>query len=168
MHPVLFLDFDGVLNHHQTRERFSFPEGGRFVGIDRANVERLNGICEAVPGARIVVSSTWRLHLDVDGLRDALRGSGFRYPDRVIASTPQWRTSGGDIVGCYAVRGDEIQAWVDAQPEPPSAIAILDDAEDMAHLVGRLVRTDMWAGGLTENDAQAVVALLRERAEEAA
>jgi hypothetical protein len=159
--PVLFLDFDGVLNHAGTETRYTFPDGARFMGLDPVNVERLNGICELVPDLRIVVSSTWRTVLDVDGLRAALVQYAFRYPERIIDRTPGWRTiTGGGIVGAYPERGNEIQAWLDAQPEAPRAVAILDDAEDMVHLARFLVRTDMWGGGLTDKDAAAVVEML--------
>lgn len=167
--PVLFLDFDGVLNHAGTETRFTFPDGARFMGLDPVNVGRLNGICELVPSLRIVVSSTWRTVLDVNGLRDALAQSGFRYPERVIDRTPGWRTiAGGGIVGAYAERGREIQAWLDAQAETPAAIAILDDAEDMVHLDRFLVRTQMWGGGLTDGDAAAVIEMLAQPFAEAA
>ena len=166
--PVLFLDFDGVLNHEATTERYVFPNGARFCGIDAGNVAHLNAICEAVPDARIVVSSTWRTVLDVEQLRRALCGSGFRYPERVIDRTPTWATMKGNIVGAFPTRGHEIQEWIDAQPSPPGAVAILDDAEDMAHLDPRLVRTNMDAGGLQAVHAAAVVALLSERVQEAA
>jgi hypothetical protein len=159
--PVLFLDFDGVLNHSATQTWFTFPDGAAFKGLDPENVARLNAICELVPEARIVVSSTWRTVLDLAGLREALRQFGFAYPERVIDRTPGWRTvAGGGIVGAYAERGHEIQAWLDAQPEAPSTIAILDDAEDMVHLAPHLVRTDMWGGGLLDTDALAVAEML--------
>jgi hypothetical protein len=162
--PVLFLDFDGVLNHSCTTARFRFPGGAEFTGLDAANVARLNAICAAVSDARIVVSSTWRTMLDVDALRAALVGAGFAHPERVVDRTPGWRTASGSIVGTHPTRGHEIQAWIDAQPAPPRVVAILDDCEDMAHLEARLVRTDLWDGGLLEEHVPAVVAKLSEAA----
>jgi hypothetical protein len=148
--PVLFLDFDGVLNHADTTTRYMFPDGARFMGLDPVNVARLNAVCELVSDARIVVSSTWRTMLDVPALRSVLAQYGFAYTERVIDRTPV----------LHRLRGLEVQAWLDAQSEQPSSIAILDDAEDMCHLDPFLVRTRMWGGGLTDDDALATVEML--------
>ncbi len=151
--PTLFLDFDGVLNHTGTASTFTFPDGGRFTGLDVENVARLNHVMQEVPEARIIVSSTWRTALDLSGLRDALTQFGFKYPDRVIGVTPVLAMA----------RGEEIQSWLDAQLDGrPEPIAILDDCEDMLHLEPRLIRTDIWDGGLSDANASAVIALLRE------
>jgi hypothetical protein len=156
--PVLFLDFDGVLNHTGTNQRHN-----GFVGLDPANVARLNAVMREVPETRIVISSTWRLQHGVAELRGLLSEAGFEHPRAVVGKTPGWKESAtGSIVGAHPTRGHEIQAWIDAEPAAPTAIAILDDAEDMAHLAHRLVRTDLWAGGLLDEHVPQVVAKLRE------
>lgn len=161
--PILFLDFDGVLNHHRTPTRHTFPGGCTYLGIDPRNVERLNRICEAVPEMRIVVSSTWRTSYDAFQLGQVLTEQGFKYPDRIIGATPTWVDLPQFRRG-PPCRGDEIQAWIDAQPEAErpadEEIAILDDMEEFAHLDARLVRTDMFDGGISEEHANKVIALL--------
>jgi len=65
---VLFLDFDGVLNHHRWFSDFLAREGREplFGGdddvdhFDPACVERVNRICRET-GAVICISSAWRL-----------------------------------------------------------------------------------------------------------
>lgn len=157
--PVLFLDIDGVLNHSGTKERLN-----GFTGIDAGNVAQLNGIVEAVPDLRIVISSTWRQMMTLGDIKRALLGQGFRFPRQVVSKTPEYlRTTTGGITVARE-RGHEVQAWLDEEKDPPRAIAILDDAEDMVHLTPRLVRTDLWNGGLTAEHARAVVALLKEPA----
>lgn len=157
--PVLFLDFDGVLNHGGTTQRHQ-----GYVGLDPANVARLNAIMREVPETRIVISSSWRITHGVAEMRGLLVEAGFEHPRAVVGKTPGWKEANGSIVGAHPTRGHEIQAWLDATPPAPSAIAILDDAEDMAHLADRLVRTDLWAGGLLDEHVPQVVAKLREAA----
>jgi hypothetical protein len=148
---VLFLDFDGVLNSGA----FIEVRGYRPETLDAAAVARLNGVL-ARTRARVVVSSTWRLGYTLGELRDILVRHGFE--GEVIGVTPH--------LGRAAVfplqrtpRGMEIQAWLDAQPEPPEAIAIVDDDEDMAHLDARLVRTDFETGLLDEHVERRVTLL---------
>lgn len=169
--PILFLDFDGVLNHHRTPTRHTFPSGVAYLGIDPRNVARLNHICEAVPEMRIVVSSAWRTSYDAFQLGQVLAEQDFLYPDRIIGVTPTWV----DLPVFRReppCRGDEIQAWIDRQPEGErptnEEIAILDDMEDLGHLDGRLVRTDMYDGGMRDAEADRVIALLSESARRAA
>ena len=56
---VIFLDIDGVLNcigsFNRTKTRFN-----GFVGMDPTLVARFNSLVEKT-GARVVLSSTWRL-----------------------------------------------------------------------------------------------------------
>lgn len=151
---VLFLDFDGVLNSYPWR--IALEGAGRgaevFSSLSAEHVARLNRLLAATD-AVVVVSSTWRLHFDLDGLRGVLGRAGF--VGEVVDVTPQlpaprmWQP---------APRGREIQHWLDAHPGVDS-FAIVDDDADMAHLEHRLVRTsDM--EGLTDADADRLIALL--------
>jgi len=153
---IIFLDFDGVLNS----DAFFKANDNRYLPetLDLAAVARVNTIV-ARTGAKVVVSSTWRLGYSLDQLKDIL--GRHHLSGEVIGVTPVIQDVDEDrvIVVRKAPRGLEIQRWLDTQPEPPEAFVILDDEADMEHLGGRLVRTQ-FATGLGDEQVEAAVALL--------
>ncbi len=145
---VLFLDFDGVLNDTTfidlTEDLFSAQQ------IDPRAVALLNEIVRAT-GAKVVVTSSWRrVHRDLV-LSEILRSRGFE--GELLGSTPSFQISPD---GIPKVRGDEIQAWLDASSEPVETFAVLDDDADMVHLEHHLARTDATRGLQAEQVAAAV------------
>lgn len=111
---IIFLDVDGVLNSSDYyTKRFEKLEGGDEMAEYPLNefcpltVSRLNQITDAT-GAKIVVSSTWRLGRSLDELRDLFTKVGIT--GEVIDKTPFFR----DMVGYkYNVpRGCEIEHWL--------------------------------------------------------
>lgn len=155
-YTVLACDFDGVLNNITTTPQGAYEFQGEFFyiyGLDPANVANLNTICEACPEARIVITSAWRLNHPFDALKKFLADAGFKYADRVIGTTPNFRSK-------HRIRGDEIQAWLAHQKNAPARIAILEDAEDLGRLEEHCVRTNFILGGLTVDHAQKVIAKL--------
>jgi HAD domain in Swiss Army Knife RNA repair proteins len=155
---VVFLDFDGVLNH----EAFYRAKGPGVLGLDPTRVALVNEIV-ARTGAHVVVSSTWRMGTTLSSLRDTLGSVGFT--GRVIGKTPdlsaQWKE--GSLVMAAKERGDEIQAWIDGfRRHPVASFVILDDDGDMAHLKHRLVRTT-FAEGLTREHVERAVEMLGKR-----
>ena len=135
----LFLDFDGVVNRTDTVQQPSL-----FDRVEPAMVTLLNDI-----DAQIVISSAWREHNSLADLKQILHYNGLRDPSRIIDTTPVF---GG-------ARGDEIQAWMTANDVTASQIVILDDLDDMAHLLPRLVQTDA-AHGLQPSHVVRINALL--------
>lgn len=152
---VLFLDFDGVINSAQSatfwhnkrdqakweNELYSEWKGTlfeylafEFCPIAMSNVEEL---IRRVPDVKIVVSSTWRLGNDVESLKKILHPSKL-ITDAIIDVTPNIRIT---------PRGTEIQAWLDNHPEVTEFV-ILDDDNDMLHLIDRLVHIDSRNGFL--------------------
>jgi len=141
---LVFLDFDGVLNSKVSSIRFEDP---RIFGLE--NVTALNHFL-AQTGARIVVSSTWRIGLSIEDLQEILDRS--RIWGEVVGKTPRlWKK-----------RGFEIQQWLDENPEwQDASFVILDDDSDMEHLLPRLVKVNNEVG-LTVENAEEAIKMLRE------
>jgi len=143
---LVFLDIDGVLNSDAFFARC--PDAHIDRDLDREAVARLEWLCSEGEAA-IVISSTWRLDMSLDELRDVLAGHGLRAP--VIGVTPTLLTE----------RGEEIRAWLRDNPGWRSYV-ILDDRADMGRLGRRLVQTRMHDGLLDEHVVLAL-RLLRRR-----
>jgi hypothetical protein len=122
----IFLDVDGVLNTYQSREELGWKSVSPYL------VGNLNEIVRAT-GAKIVISSTWRLLDNIERLRVILSDAGLENVDEVVIDmTPRSSPKGH-------YRGFQIQDWLDAHPEVTKFV-ILDDDSDMEHLIHRLVR----------------------------
>lgn len=162
MNVVLFLDVDGVLNseaflrklddqhralgHHAQCECFRLEHL-----IDREAIIRLNRLVVET-GAKIVISSSWRLLLDPPELQRILIEHGL--VAEIIGETPngpndpEMRATFGDIDRIF--RGHEIDLWLSKHPEVERFV-ILDDASDMVMHRNRLVQTDCEEGLLDEH-----------------
>ena len=146
---VIFLDIDGVLNSWRWYKDQTLK--GKHVSmlpddqIDPKAVTRLNTIIERT-GAKVVVSSTWRLNRTVAQLAEILGSKGFT--GEVIGKT-------GRRGGPRPQRGDEIQDWLN-ENVGVERFVIIDDDSDMVHLMDRLVQTGM-KKGLTQALAEEVV-----------
>ena len=163
----IFIDIDGVPNN---REFFRTSVGAPDDAIDPAAIERLSRIVRAT-GAEVVVSSTWRCGKSVDDLTETLRRAGF--VGVVRDKTPDF------LPDPAAVRGDEIQSWLDDYAQKVSeclsdwaktkyavgSFVILDDDSDMVHLSHRLVQTSFATGLLDEHVKKAIAMLMEHRAD---
>lgn len=162
----VFLDFDGVLNSTGWLNRSGTNS---FIDAERSHenyllwsaqdispkaVRRLNRLLR-LTGAKVVISSSWRLIHDTEELVAMLVSKGFA--GDVVGVTPSLHR---DVDGNKMVRGHEIQAWLDANPGTERFI-ILDDEGDMAHLKDHLVRTLMKRGLLDEHVDRAIGMLLK-------
>jgi hypothetical protein len=152
---IVFLDFDGVLNHRAwLREHWLRECPGEVIvsgklALDPAAIQRVNRILRKT-GARVVVSSAWRLLHSLDELRELLALRGFH--GQVIDATPYIDEE---------PRGLEIRAWLDAHPEVTAFVA-LDDATDMDPVRERWVQTT-FEHGLQDEHVERAVALLAGR-----
>lgn len=144
---IVFLDFDGVLNSHLYFK--STPRGKELHDdIDPEAVARLNTLCTET-GAKIVVSSTWRLGRPVDALQAILDARGFK--GEVIGKTEDMRCGpNSDAI----LRGNEVLQWIKAHPAECGApywdfseYVILDDDSDFLYWQrNNLVLCDPFAG----------------------
>jgi hypothetical protein len=180
---VVFLDIDGVLNTSKNYSAYSKAQSAepetnpavrgridilhRHVHLlfDKELVERLNKITRE-SGAKLVVSSSWRRFYNskdvgFDDLRKLLRQVGVE--GEVVDRTP-------DVFpkkfSQSIERGIEIQKWLsdweERGEESVTRFVILDDENDMAHLMGNLVRTDGRVG-LSPGDVETALYHLRDK-----
>lgn len=152
---IIFLDIDGVLN---SQLYYKTPAGERpvnlgFCGdIDTEAVERLNELIKET-GAKVVISSTWRLNRTLEEMQEILNKRGF--VGEVIGMTPDMRCGEhGDSI----LRGNEILAWIKENRAIVGAdyhdyrhYVIFDDDSDMLYWQrNNYFQTDGYVG-LTPN-----------------
>jgi hypothetical protein len=156
---VIFLDFDGVLNHEKFySNRFSKRYDLDYVEvphpyseIDPECVSNLNYIIEHT-GAVVVLSTSWR-HSGIEYCVDILQNTGFN--GIVIDRTPDFWES-------WSVRGNEIQHWIDTNKskEGVESYVILDDDSDMLlSQKNNFVRVD-FRYGLTKDLSEKAISIL--------
>lgn len=113
---IIFLDIDGVLNHQKwynhrmdILDQFEgqYPKGE----FCPETIELLNKLIENT-GAKVVVSSTWRLGRTIEELQNILNSVGFK--GEVIGTTPHFGsiTLKGQASGYTIPRGCEIDWWL--------------------------------------------------------
>jgi hypothetical protein len=132
MQPLLFLDIDGVLNCARFLAESTGGEGVIIVDgaldatahIDPRRVARLDQLLDAT-GARVVLSSSWRLLFGIEKTQSSLRAKGFAH--EIADATPR-------LPG--EARHVEIACYLSSLRETP-AFVILDDAEEAAGTFGR-------------------------------
>lgn len=149
--PVIFLDIDGVLI---SRESYRLKLPGERPRPTRQSIAALNHVTDKT-AAVFVISSTWRIGYKLIELRELLANCGLT--GKVIDVTPRLLNHQGDI--CLS-RGEEIQAWLNANSGTERAICIIDDEDDMGDtLRPSLVRTN-FETGITMADGRCAVARL--------
>jgi hypothetical protein len=132
---ILFLDFDGVLHHENVTVKPTTmldlkEHESRFIRRDGQLVEgenlfehadRLALALEPFPDVRIVITSTWRLHFDLDALQRFLPHA---LADRVIGITPKIFSWDG-----VCQRSREIDAYLQNNNRSDESWVALDDHE---------------------------------------
>jgi len=137
---LIFLDFDGVLNSLRWVRSQSPLHDYVVGGLDSDAVARVKKIMDT-SGAKIVVSSSWRLFHPLSQLQDLLE---------------EYDIDRNDVVGVTPFisgpRGDEIAAYLRQWPLRHNRVescVILDDDDDMTDVYQRLVHTK-WEDGLLD------------------
>lgn len=129
---IIFLDVDGVLNPMRNiRKRRT--EGKNTVSykieLDKENLKYLKRLVDET-GAKIVVSSSWRIggfnNASIDNLARQLR----RLSLNIYGFTP---------ISNARYRGDEIREYIKNSIIPIKGFVILDDDSDMGELIDHLV-----------------------------
>jgi len=155
---IIFLDFDGVLNsvEYMMFNKEEWNSGDSAGMVDPDAVALLNKLIEKT-GAKVVVSSTWRLGHTAEELFEILKRKGFT--GEVIGRTPSpFFIDEENFV--FSDRGHEIQKWLRSQKNMTiESFVILDDESDMVHLKPRLVQTT-WKHGMNEDHINKAIAIL--------
>jgi len=142
--PVLFLDFDGVLNDHSTYR--TYDHRGLRHPLEPRLIRAVGDLVKTVDG-RIVLSTAWRHAYPLSVLTPILASGIDEW--RIIGSTPKGRT-----------RGREIEAWLQAHVQT-ARVAVLDDQDvgpfDMAPMRPWFVQT---RDGVTADHLQRVERLM--------
>lgn len=144
----IFLDIDGVICTQRMR----------FDSFDPECMVRLQKIIEATD-AKIVISSTWRLHATLEQLQGMFMAFGYCFRNRVIGVTPRIRTEQDkeDLSKPFG-RGLEILTWL-KDKEVEKYVVIDDDSFDIPSHKHVFVKTDCYTG-LQDADVDKAISLL--------
>lgn len=125
---VIFLDIDGVLN--------VIPQGNdRFGAIFHEHfVDNLKRIID-VTGAKIVISSTWRMGNGLEGMIEMWKLRNL--PGEVVGITPNLFVNFNTTL----CRGKEIDAYLKDHPEVSNYVIIDDDSDMEPHQLENFVMT---------------------------
>lgn len=156
MIKVIFLDIDGVLTSVSSN-----------WNLDKTCCENLKKIIEETD-AKIVISSSWRLHTlneTLENLKQESKRIPFEFPciDRIIGQTERIfsKTYTGKTVS--SIRGLEINHWMVENPSTVSNYLILDDDCDMIYWQkDNFIKTD-YQVGLTEDDVKKSIEILNSK-----
>jgi hypothetical protein len=165
---IVFLDFDGVLNHYEwftlMSQKRDDPMSSRKAedAFDPNCAKLVQELCEKF-GAKIVVSSSWRYGRSISELTELLRGVGIQA--QIIDKTPSYLDENDELVATTVVsaltRGREIAEWLRQNKEHEvSGIVILDDDRDIAPLERWHVKTSFRDGGLRQDHLRKAEELL--------
>jgi hypothetical protein len=103
--PIIFLDFDGVLNSdlfYKELKSLGFKRESVEDDLDSQSISFLNTLIKET-NAKVVVTSVWRLNRTVQQLQTLLEKKGF--VGEVIGKTDSMSAAG-------CLRGNEIFEWI--------------------------------------------------------
>lgn len=144
---IIFLDIDGVLNSRQ----YDLTRGEGDGNIDQSRLPLLKQLTDRT-GAKIVLTSTWRIHLGTDEtgreMEEVFRQGGITLYDK----TPEMQND----------RTKEISAWLERHPEV-TAFVIIDDIKfGWGALAPMVVNTDYRIGwGLEPRHIERAMEILK-------
>lgn len=138
MLKIIFLDIDEVLNSKQYKREIGSKFTDPKYQIDPLAVKRLNAIVSAT-GAKIVISSTWRLSFiysadALQKLQDCFAQYGI---NDIIDYTPQILATDGTPL--ISFRGDEIKEWL--KDKQDVNFVVIDDIDMTDDFGNRMILT---------------------------
>lgn len=117
---IIFLDIDGVLNSRKYDQKRNWDEQ---TDIDETRLPLLKEVVDAT-NAKIVLSSTWRAHWNIE---PDLCGEDGRYINLSFAKYGLSVFGKTPDLGIHARRKDEILKWLTDTKENIEAFVIIDD-----------------------------------------
>jgi histidinol phosphatase-like enzyme len=158
MAKYLFLDIDGVLNSESWYKWRYAHKGLKWINkvypiceFDPKAIKLLNNIIYRT-GAKIVISSSWRIGRTVKELSLLLQRAGLKYS---VYSKTKYHFKGP--------RGREIAWWLDENNAKTANYVILDDDTDiLPDQAAHFVHTN-WISGLTYKEQKQVISILNKR-----
>lgn len=147
---VIFIDFDGVLNTEKYVR--SCAEFGLI--IDPSKMVLLKQIIDATD-AKIVLSTSWREHWDVetqycDNIGAEINNIFEQYSLHIFGKT--------QILNCS--RENEIAAWLKSKPQVTNFVVIDDRFLDSELIRGHFVKTSGYSKGLDEVSVNKAIEIL--------
>jgi protein associated with RNAse G/E len=163
---IIFIDCDGVLStdkevNSEKRYNDVKPE---YYGFKKECVEQLNRIVEET-GAKLVASTSWRLHWNFNDLKTIFKTLGVKTP--LIDKTDEvslggYRSKDGNMYRQIdKERVVEIRNWVKENEKDIESWCAIDDFP-MFGLMPNIVITNE-KDGLTQKDADKVIAILNKK-----
>lgn len=147
---VIFLDIDGVLNSWLYQRQRGTDDGN----IDKTRLPLLKEIVD-VTGAKIILSSTWRMHWEKDIYKCDFIG-------KELSET--FALADIEIYGKTPIKGaraDEIKAWLDEHDDIESFVILDDIVFGWGELQANLIRTNERIGrGLEEVHKRRAIEIL--------
>lgn len=145
---VVFLDFDGVITTLKSKWR-----------LDPEKMELVKRILDET-GAKIVISSSWRLSTLEDTLKDLSYPSKnpwvkspFILAEYVVGVT--------ELFSGRSHRGEEIDDYLNSHPEVTNYVILDDDRDMLEKQQDRFVHTDTYLG-INEEDVTKAISILKQ------
>ena len=147
---VIFLDFDGVLNC----ERYVKQSEQFGVIIDPEKLKLVKKIVDAT-GAKIVLSTSWREHWDIDTARCDKIGLQI---NEIFASADIEIFD--KIPEINLRRAFQIDCWLSEHPDVTDFVVIDDEFIGADFMNDRFVKTSNYIDGLEEKDVIKAIEIL--------
>lgn len=166
---AIFCDIDGVLNHQRDKEK-DYSQMERF-GFAPDLVRNLKAVMDAVPDAKLVISSSWRAFHDNMGMSDILPEGDWRetlagllgIDASEICSAPTLHEFGPPNVTGAQGRAHDILIWLSDKGAGDPYVVLDDECKELKKWLGGHVVdcADDKLHGLTDARAQAAIAILK-------
>ncbi len=169
MKKVIFIDFDGVLNteNYQAQLRAEGKSGWDEFGqlFDPKSVENLKTVLDSVPGAVLVINSSWKFE-GFDRMLSLWKAR--RLPGKIHSVTPNYvpqdlleiDLENFDNIAMLSGKGNEVKQWLELYGGKDCRYVIFDDLPDfLPEQKEHLICTNPKVG-ITKEDAVRAIELL--------